>query len=83
MTPTLAGRSQFSRVKSLGSLEPNSSELLNYLGLVWFPPLGSSDASQEGCSQMTDVNYSLGATNPPMGLGAAIYSRGAIPRERT
>src|SRR3954466_12929701 len=32
MTPTPAGRSQSSRVKSFRSLEPNSSELLNYSG---------------------------------------------------
>ena len=36
MTPTPAGRSQSSRVKSFGSLEPNSSELLNYSGWCGF-----------------------------------------------
>ena len=36
MTPTPAGRSQSSRVKSFGSLEPNSSEMLNYSGWCGF-----------------------------------------------
>src|ERR1041384_5516335 len=34
---------------------------------------------QVGCSQMTSDSFFLGADNPPMGLGAAIYTRGATP----
>jgi hypothetical protein len=83
MTPTPDGRSQSSRVKSFRSLEPSSSELLNYSGWCGFLTWVSSVSSEEGCSQMTSVSFSLGAANPQMGLGAAIYSQGATPRERT
>ena len=32
---------------------------------------------------MASVSFSLGATNPQLGLGVAIYSRRATPYERT
>src|SRR3954469_24253121 len=83
MTSTPAGRSQSSRVKSFRSLEPSSSELLNYSGWCGFLTWVSTVSSEEGYSQMTSVNFSLGAANPQLGLGAAIYSRGATPREKT
>src|ERR1043165_8249609 len=74
-TPTSAGRSQSSRVKSFGSLEPSSSELLNYSGWCGFLTWVLQGSLEEGCSQMTSVSFSLGATNPQLGLGRLFIAR--------
>src|SRR3954470_19877364 len=68
MTSKPAGRSLSSRVKSFGSLESTSSEMLNYSGW-WFSSLRFFRFLRGGLLSNYKCLFSLGAANPQMGLG--------------